>query len=122
MEAIRRARWVTASPGKHCCMSQGHTVHNAFLILLSIPIWIVGVGLAIYAGTAWAITGRKGQTYQWLISLDQLGNTLAFGNPDETISSRAGRCAKKGGNRPCYWLCRILHLVDNGHCEKNIGT
>jgi len=36
--------------------------------------------------------------------------------------SRAGRCAEKGGNRPCYWLCRLLHIVDKNHCEKSIGV
>lgn len=31
-----------------------------------------------------------------LVSLDQLGNTLLNGNPDETISSRVGRNAIQG--------------------------
>jgi hypothetical protein len=70
----------------------------------------------------WLVTGKNAHVFAWLVSLDQLGNTLAFGNPDETISSRAGRCAKKGGNRPCYWLCRLLHVLDKNHCEKSIGT
>lgn len=92
------------------------------LIALSLPIWVIGIGLAIYAGAAWAITGCRRDTLNWLIGLDQLGNTLALGDPDETISSRAGRCARKGGNRPCYWLCRALHVLDKNHCEKNIGS
>lgn len=36
-----------------------------------------------------------------LISLDQLGNSLLLGDPDETISSRIGRIKRKwGGSIP----------------------
>ncbi len=97
-------------------------LRQVLLIALSLPIWLAGLGLVAYAALVWVFTGRRDDTLNWLISLDQLGNTLAFGSPDETISSRAGRCAKKGGNRPCYWLCRLLHLVDKDHCEKSIGS
>ncbi len=95
---------------------------NAVIVILSIPVWAVGIVLAGYAALVWLVSGKSEAALNWLISLDQLGNTLAFGNPDETISSRAGRCARKGGNRPCYWLCRMLHCVDKNHCERNIGT
>ncbi len=92
------------------------------LVILSLPIWAATVLIAIYAGAVWLLTGRSWSALMWLVSIDQLGNSLAFGNPDETISSRAGRCAQKGGNRPCYWLCRLLHVLDKNHCEKSIGT
>ena len=54
-----------------------------------------------------------------LISVDQLVNTLIGGDPDETISSRAGKqvrdnAKKKGGG--WYWLCRALHVIDKNHC------
>ena len=54
--------------------------------------------------------------YLWniLISLDQFANTLLGGDPDETISSRAGK-ARKG--RLGYYLCRVLHWFDKGHCQ-----
>jgi len=97
-------------------------MRNVALFLLSLPVWLAGLMLALYAFAAWLVMGKNAQAFNWLISLDQLGNALAFGNPDETISSRAGRCAKKGGNRPCYWLCRLLHVLDKNHCEKSIGT
>jgi len=95
---------------------------RALIVLLSLPMWAAGLVLAAYAALVWMLMGKNEAAINWLISLDQLGNTLAFGNPDETISSRAGRCAKKGGNRPCYWLCRLLHVMDKNHCEKSIGT
>lgn len=92
------------------------------IVILSLPIWVLGLMCLPYAFIVWLIAGKSNYIFNWLISLDQLGNTLAFGNPDETISSRAGRCAKKGGNRPCYWLCKLLHTVDKNHCEKSIGV
>lgn len=60
--------------------------------------------------------------YLWnlLIALDQLGNALAGGFPDETISSRAGKCARKGGSHFCHFLCRLLNLFQDNHCERSI--
>jgi len=48
-----------------------------------------------------------------LIGLDQLGNTLAFGDPDETISSRLGRLKVRHGGR-IPWHHPIAHLIDTG--------
>ncbi len=58
--------------------------------------------------------------YIWniLISIDQLANTLLAGDPDETLSSRMGK--KRETCKPCYWLCRILSLLQPEHCEKSI--
>ena len=53
-----------------------------------------------------------------LVALDQLGNTIVGGDPDETISSRAG---KLNGKR--LWatnLCRFLNWLDPGHCTSAI--
>jgi len=61
-----------------------------------------------------------------LISLDQLGNSIIWGDPDETISSRLGRVEQKFGGaipwtRPvakftAWWLNRI----DKDHCRDAI--
>ena len=61
------------------------------------------------------------KVYIWniLIWLDQGLNTLTFGNPDETLSSRWG----KGTRRDCKFctlMCKILDLFDKGHCERYI--
>lgn len=59
--------------------------------------------------------------YFWnvLISIDQLGNTIIGGDPDETISSRSAKGVQEG-----VWgwtvLCKILHILDKGHCDKSI--
>ena len=61
-----------------------------------------------------------------LISIDQFGNTVFGGDPDETISSRLGKMKKKhGGSIPWYrplskiiaWGC---NQVDTDHCEDAI--
>lgn len=60
--------------------------------------------------------------YAWnlLIALDQIFNSLLAGDPDETLSSRMGKYAKRGrGWIPCQ-LCKMLSLFDENHCEKNI--
>lgn len=61
--------------------------------------------------------------YFWnlLISVDQLVNTILFGLPDETISSRMGKLIEQDKCPFCYWICRyILHRVDPNHCQKSI--
>lgn len=59
--------------------------------------------------------------YIWnlLIALDQFGNALAAGDPDETISSRAGK-GKAEGKRWACLLCRLLDQIQRGHCDKSI--
>jgi len=48
-----------------------------------------------------------------LISIDQLGNTIAGGDPDETISSRLGKMKiKHGGKIP--WYRPLSKVVDWG--------
>jgi len=56
-----------------------------------------------------------------LLSLDQLLNSLLFGDPDETVSSRIGRIKVKWGGqvpffRPVARLVdKILDRIDPGH-------
>jgi len=53
-----------------------------------------------------------------LVAIDQLANAMLGGDPDETLSSRLG---KNRARCPlCYWICRALHLIDPGHCDKSI--
>lgn len=54
-----------------------------------------------------------------LIALDQFGNALFAGDPDKTISSRAGKAARRGRRWGCV-LCRVLDVFERDHCEKSI--
>lgn len=52
-----------------------------------------------------------------LIAIDQLGNALALGDPDETISSRCAKAAHGSG----WWrLGRLIEAVDPGHLSRTI--
>lgn len=59
--------------------------------------------------------------YIWnvLISLDQLGNTILGGDPDETISSRLGK-KEREGSKIAKWACSILNKFDHCHCKNSI--
>jgi len=48
-----------------------------------------------------------------LISIDQLGNTITGGDPDETISSRLGKMKVKHGGR-IPWYRPLSKVVDFG--------
>lgn len=63
----------------------------------------------------------KRYAFNLLIALDQLVNAMLAGDPDETVSSRAAKDAKRGRRWACI-LCRILHIVDRNHCEKSVET
>lgn len=54
-----------------------------------------------------------------LIAIDQGANTLLGGDPDETISSRAGKGQAQGKRWACV-LCRFLDWFQRDHCAKSI--
>jgi hypothetical protein len=66
----------------------------------------------------------KLKTYCWnvFVALDQLANTLLFGDPDETISSRMGKHVAKNRCMLCKRICWVLNKIDYGHCAKSIES
>lgn len=58
--------------------------------------------------------------YCWnvLISIDQLANAILAGDPDETISSRAGKVQHT--SRWAKYLCWTLNKLDTNHCKDAI--
>lgn len=60
------------------------------------------------------------KAYLWnlLIAVDQLLNTLALGDPDETLSSRLGKASVRCAL--CSAICRLLNKIDGRHCEESI--
>jgi hypothetical protein len=62
---------------------------------------------------------------QWfwnmLVAVDQFFNTLLGGDPDETISSRAGKAKAKGHRWGCI-LCALLDKLQKNHCDMNIES
>lgn len=63
----------------------------------------------------------KAYLWNFLVLLDEFGNTLTGGDPGETISSRAGKAMQKGQTWGCV-LCRFLNLFQKDHCIKSIDA
>lgn len=56
-----------------------------------------------------------------LVLLDQAGNTLAGGSPNETISERAAKARNAGKEWGCL-LCKALNWVKPGHCDDALTS
>ena len=91
---------------------------NRLKLLLLCPVIFFASVFGLLAYCWHLITGPE---YAWRIALvyDQVGNASVKGSEDETISSRAGKGARKGIWHWCL-LCRILHWFDSNHCENSI--
>lgn len=57
----------------------------------------------------------------WLILLDQAGNTLTGGSPNETISERAAKARNEGKEWGCV-LCKALNWINPGHCDNALTS
>jgi hypothetical protein len=57
----------------------------------------------------------------WLILLDQAGNTLTGGSPNETISERAAKARNAGRKWGCL-LCKLLGWINPGHCDAALTS
>lgn len=55
-----------------------------------------------------------------LIGIDQLANAAIGGDPDETISSRAGKEVRAGKGGGWKILCLVLNGFDRNHCCESI--
>lgn len=86
---------------------------------------LVGSMLMALAGNLIALAAAlAGSSRAWPVAVanDQALNAALSGKPgseDETVSSRAGKAARKGKAWGCV-LCRLLDKIDPGHCERNI--
>jgi hypothetical protein len=66
-----------------------------------------------------AVVGNSARAWRLAVSYDQLANTAFGGSEDETISSRAGKAARKGKRWGCV-LCKLLDWFQPNHCELSI--
>lgn len=63
----------------------------------------------------------KAYLWNFLVLLDEFGNTLTGGDPGETISSRAGKAMNEGKEWGCV-LCKFLNLFQQNHCQLAIDA
>ena len=82
------------------------------LLLLAVVWWAIKY--------VWAIVFAPSHAWTLAVSADQLANAAFNGNPDETISSRAGR--HKADEKWACMLCWLLDKLDKDHCNKSIGV
>ncbi|KUJ73938.1 hypothetical protein AVO42_00510 [Thiomicrospira sp. XS5] len=67
----------------------------------------------------WAIIFDPDHAWVLAMSKDQLANAAFNGDPDETISSRAGRHNLGDKDQECWSkiLCWLLNHIEKDHCE-----
>ncbi len=59
----------------------------------------------------------KTYVFNVLLSLDFLLNAFIGGQPAETLTKHAARSMAEGKHWGCI-VCRLLELVDKGHCRR----
>ena len=89
-------------------------------IILLLPVFLLAFVLTALR-LAWALLVDVRMANRIALSFDQLANAAFGGNPDETISSRAGRKKKDGEKWACL-LCRFLDAFEKDHCDRSIGN
>lgn len=92
---------------------------NLIVRLILWCIAAVGAILSVFLGLLYLLFSPR-RFWRVMLAHDQSANAAFGGSEDETISSRAGRAARRGDRWGCV-LCKLLDRVDPGHCEKSIG-
>lgn len=89
--------------------------------LLTLGLMCACTLLAPFRYAWWAVLALAGSRRAWRMAIaeDQAWNVPWGGDEDETISSRAGKAARRGARWGCV-LCRLLDHIDPGHCARNI--
>ena len=87
-------------------------------------LWGGSLLMALAANLVALIAALLGSDRAWPVAVanDQALNAALVGrtgSEDETVSSRAGKAARKGKWWGCL-LCRLLDKIDPGHCQANI--
>ncbi|MCQ4142853.1 hypothetical protein [Vogesella sp. AC12] len=89
--------------------------------LILAGLWLaalVAMLLALVMSLLQLLVGSR-RAVRVFVGADQTLNAAIGGSEDETISSRAGKGAQRGVWRYCL-LCKLLDVVDPGHCRDSI--
>lgn len=57
----------------------------------------------------------------WLVLLDEAGNTLTGGSPNETLSERFAKARNAGRRYGCI-ACMLLDKINPGHCDRALTS
>lgn len=86
-----------------------------------LELYLSNVGIALWRmpvailGKYQAVPG-DGWLRNVLVTLDQLGNALTLGDPNETISSRSCKAQLAGEEWGCI-MCKFLSWFQTNHCQ-----
>lgn len=88
------------------------------LLIVLTPVLLIAWAIV---PLAYALLVAISPPHAWrvAVAIDQAVNASTKGDEDETISSRAGKGARRGVWHWCL-LCRVLDWLDPGHCEREI--
>lgn len=87
------------------------------LRLLGLLLVAQSAKLATPVAVVYILTGRDDKAMSIIRALDRLGNTGLAGSDREMLSYRAKLGVQAGRRRWCI-LCRLLDVVDKGHCDR----
>jgi hypothetical protein len=87
------------------------------LRLLALLIVAQSAKLATLVAVVHILTGRDDRAMSIIRALDRLGNAGLSGNDAQMLSYRARLGVQAGRRRWCI-LCRLLDVVDKGHCDR----
>lgn len=91
----------------------------ARLILLAMAPFVLLAAIVALIGYVVAVVIAPKAAFNTALSLDQAANAAGHGDPDESISSRAGK-AKLNGKRWACVLCKLLDWIVPNHCSGAI--
>jgi hypothetical protein len=89
------------------------------LILLAMAPFVFLAAIVAVLGYVVALVTTPRVAFNTALSLDQAANAAGHGDPDESISSRAGKAKKRGDRWGCV-LCRLLDWIVPNHCDGAI--
>lgn len=88
-------------------------------LLLLWPLLILGMAYAALRYPFAALLAPN-KALRMATAIDEAANVAINGYGDTTISARAARARNAGSRWGCV-LCRLLDMVDKGHCDRMLG-
>lgn len=89
------------------------------LLLLLWPLLLIGA-MYFLLRYPFAVCMAPNKALRMAVAMDETANVSLNGYGDTTISARAARARNAGRRWGCV-LCRMLDVLDKGHCDRMLG-
>lgn len=88
-------------------------------IFAKLGIWLICLACVVISVLWMFVAVFTGSPRYWPIALgiDRTGNATSGGKDTEYLSARANRARREGRRWGCL-LCRLIAVVQPGHCES----